>query len=321
METARVMQDIPALVERLQLAGRLLGAEGDTALAIGEEMKELIRAHIDEEELEAVEAVFAQLDLSTKKDRWSLGCSVMGPIRIVLMHDLFKAYVVHQATVLGKYTGTTLTELFKSLTGRLDVVDNPASFLDDMLASIREQFKSQETEVVVKAMDEFVDAITKRTLDEITVHIDHLELEMRMRTPQTSTLQRLVPEVMEQLGLPQKLVDIMRQRHAVCLAVIPGGIEAFHEKKDTKQNAAKVPLDDLTARSRIQVAILSSQLEDADMRMWGAHPEQLSVTTPEGEIPLLQSMLAVDPLSTDQIVGLIDTDKVTYTEQRRCPTG
>lgn len=272
-----------------------------------EELKSCIREKVPERYHSKLDAeLFDKLDLTTVKGRWVLCVAALGPLRADILHEMYKGFVAYNVSVLCKYQGDTMTDLFKALKGELCISSDPVEFLDEILASLREQWKGSNAEFIRQKVDEYIAELVILTIEEIDM---------------------MFVELASLIDGPMQSADELEAAGASA-----GVVGAARMMEEEAAKAQERP-DELEARERIHAAVLAvlratRSREHRGLEVpatpgvtqaWAMHPERLTVSTPAGDIPLIEGVMN-EPLDAEQIVAAICRRHVTYAERMSTPS-
>lgn len=242
--------------------------------------------------------------------------AVLGPIRPAILHEMYKGFVAYNVSVLCKYRGDTMTDLFKALKGELHISEDPAEFLNVMLASLREQWKGSDAKFIRRQVDKYIVEIVILTIEKI----DEMLAVLAPRIGLGEMLQSMqVDALLLDGGLMTQSADELEAAGA------PAGIVGAARMMEEEAARAQELPDELEARGRIHEAVLQAmhacRHHDPEApatpevtEAWAMHPERLTVSTPAGDISLIEGVMN-EPLDVEQIVTAICRHHVTYAER------
>jgi hypothetical protein len=287
-------------LDRLRAAQNVLNATPeDVDKAIGP-MGQMLELMLPPDEFKSFKEDFLdKLDLTTVGDRWVLCMHVLDRLWLDIAFEMYAARLMHRSEVLGtlEHTGT-MTSIFKALHGdyATDVMRSPRELLQSMLAQIDDEFKGETAETGVDARNEFVEELAHFTNEHICAAIALHEMHARDGNILQMITELMDPEKLESMGAPAALVARAKK---------------LAERRGTK--ASKHP-SELEAKERIHTAVMKAHKGDQQTAIvWAVHPERLVIVKGDERIPLIQGVMS-DPLTTAQIIQLVERDFVIYDE-------
>jgi len=289
-----------AYVSLLRSARNILEATPAAVDEALEPMEAMLKEMVPPEQHDKLEERFlSKLDLRNLADRWVLTMYVLDRVWPDIAFELYAVGLMHKSEVLDQIQHDgTMVSIFGAIHGDLatDTVHDPKDVLANILEQIDQERDGMPADVIEAARDEFVQALVSYTQKRIDAALA-LHTLYASRGATVEMLSDLAnPEMLERLGAPELLVEMVKQRQA---------------ETRPKPDADTHP-DELEARERIHAAALQSHKDDPRKAIeWATHPERLFIVKGDERIALVSGVMS-DPLSTEQIMQLIARDFVVY---------
>jgi hypothetical protein len=258
-------------------------------------------------------------------------------VRMVLLHHMFGTLVAYRALHCDeKYDDVPLSNMLLLIQGDelLDLGGPPAShvepkeLINTILAAVRQADKSGDPTGVRDESNAFLGSLCDAIRKEAAESISRIERKLAILRPMKQTVEAAMPPELKGLmgsggieflggaAIPigaggGAIGDIVKQ--------LLGGAGLGGEEDEEEEDDEEGGVDELMARERITAAV-TEEFDGNDERagLWSIHPARLSVTTPEGNVPLLQGVMD-EQLTKDDIRQVIQQGRVSYSERVPSP--